>query len=347
MSPQLAADIFHLAIRSVAAPDFLLFDAREMNCSWLARLVLLAMLIVSGPAAAQLRYFGYVFGVSPIPGIAVDANAVERTAPYTNFVAFGTTLTDPGFVAQVQALAASRQLAIVNVAPVLWDFSRSPAPLLFDDWPSRWEEWASANASVLNSSNLLALRVFDEPFHLGIDMQGYEAVCARIKQTFPWVKVLLVEGTSTSAFLNSSNYHSGGGRLPNVDWLAVDAYSIHPASDPTFRDWLGTLKGYFPGRSWFYALDGFWDADHTAAFGYDLTVMAAIADEWYGVAAEDPDAVGLGVFLWQAEDQRWTVSRDFPQAVLDEHRRIGESIVSSSNLDDLVHNPSFETREVP
>ncbi|HEX5855847.1 MAG TPA: hypothetical protein VFZ57_09520, partial [Thermoanaerobaculia bacterium] len=89
-----------------------------MNSSWLARLVLLALLIMSGPAAAHLRYFGYVFGLSPIPGTAVDANAVERTAHYTNFVAFGTTLTDPGFVAQVQALAARKQLAIVNVAPV-------------------------------------------------------------------------------------------------------------------------------------------------------------------------------------------------------------------------------------
>ena len=283
---------------------------------------LVLLTLGAGPSAAQsLQYFGYAGTTSE--------DTLVTTSGYTNIVYFGAT-TGPEFIANMDRLTAHKQKALFNTAPVVWDFTFNP-PVLFSDWQARWDTWTTANSAALIPGRVLAIEPFDEPMNWGIDMKGYEAVCAYIKLTLPWVKILHVDGLSSSTKGNVDAYIRAGGTLPNVDWIALDAYCIHPGSDAEYLTFVALYKTAFPGRGWFYVVDGFWDATHVSALGPDINVMGPIAEEWYQLALTDPDAIGLGVFLWEGGDtQDWIQSKDFPASVLAAHREVGNSITHRS-----------------
>jgi hypothetical protein len=244
-------------------------------------------------------------------------------------------------------LAAHNQKAMLNIAPVFWTYKEAPIPgsdvwaysqVQYPDWKARWDTWIAANPTVFTPSRVLSVTPFDEPMNAGLNMKEYEAVCAYIKATLPWVKVMHVDGLSSAAKGNVATYIHDGGKLPNVDIIAIDAYCIHPTDNAEYLSFVSLYKDSFPGKQWFYILDGFWDANHVKAFGPDINVMATVAEEYYQVAESDPDAIGIGTFIWEGGDtSNWIQSSAFPTFVLIEHKSVGDRIISRPAVHHLIH----------
>jgi hypothetical protein len=297
-----------------------------VNPRGLRAIALLLAILGASTASAQLRYFGYHGGAN-------DDAALARTQGYTNF-AYIVAPERPSSLyvrERVKAMARHGVRAIIELEALLWCDPEGDGTVttLCADWSARWAAWKRRNAAVLSRGNVLGFAPFDEPFLSGVDMKGYEAVCRAVKRDFPWAKLIMVEGACTvegecngqpvDAF---GQYH---GTLPGIDWVGIDAYGIHPASDAMYQDALARLSARFPDRKRIYVLDGFWDASHLAV-APQVEAMGALAVEWYDVARADQDAVLLGVFAWGPYPPGTITSSAMPESVLREQEAVGRAI---------------------
>jgi hypothetical protein len=290
------------------------------NCSW----------------TSHLKYYGY-------SGSADETNnrGLNETKGFTNFSHIAAT-ADPANTTlrdRVAAMNARGIKATIDLGQLLWCGTNYRT--LCTDWQSRWNTWKTTNASILTSDKVLALVVRDEPFNYNVNMANYDAAAAFIKADATvgsWIKLWLLEAACVVANDNCGLYpnsHAWGnytGALPNIDWIGVDAYAIHPNTDPVFQEALSKVKSRYPSKPRLYIMDGYWDSAHTAAFG-SINSMKNVAREYYDVAHNDPGAILLGIFTWP-QMSGLTTSRDFPCFVLSEHRDIGREITlkTRSNL---------------
>jgi hypothetical protein len=298
-------------------------------------LTLLLGALLALPAAAQIQYFGYVGG-------ADDDASLAKTKGYTNFAHLGASdnLYDSFIVNRVNALSQRGMKATIDLGKVLWcDYDASGLYRdLCWDWSQRWTTWKAQNASILTSSKVIALVVRDEPFNYNVNMYDFEVAAARVKADLPWVKIWMVEaacvvyGDSCGWFPGAGAFARYTGTLPNIDWVGLDNYAIHPATDWTLNQARSRMKTKFPGKKWLYVMDGWWDYGnaHGAAFSPNgLPYMATIAREWYDYARADADAVILGVFIWPTFGEG-AGSMDLPCNVLAEHASIGRAITGKT-----------------
>jgi hypothetical protein len=269
----------------------------------------------------HLQYYGYVGGAD------YDL-ALSQTNGYTNFAQISTTANpmDTFVRDRVTALAQKGSKAVIALDLVLWcDYDGNGSyRYLCGDWLSRWTQWKNTNASILTASKVLAFSIRDEPFHHQVLMDRFETASAQVKADLPWAKLYVVDGaceivdngcgsTPTGSF---NAYH---GTLPNIDWIGVDDYAIHPATDPTFQYAVSLMKMRFPTKQWLYILDGWWSDAYPAAFG-SQDQMGAVALEWYNVAHADFSSVLLGVFGWD------TYSKSYPCSALSQQVAIGREV---------------------
>ena len=302
----------------------------------MSKLVLAALLLaalLSPPASAQLQYFGYV-------GAGDDDVSLGKTKAYTNFAHIGTSdyLYDSFITSRVNALSQRGMKATIDLGKVLWcDYDGTfQYRYLCSDWLQRWTTWKNYNASVLTSSKVIAMTVRDEPFNYDVNMSDFEMAAARIKADLPWVKLWMVKAACVVASDNCGWFPGAGafarytGTLPNIDWIGLDNYSIHPATDPTLQTARNKMRTKFPGKKWLYVADGWWNDDHASAFYPNgQSYMSTIAREWYDYARADANAVLLGVFIWPTFAEG-TGSVDFPCNVLQEHAAIGRTITGKT-----------------
>jgi hypothetical protein len=282
---------------------------------------LISLLTASAALANQLQWFGYVAGV--------DQDVwLDGTRSYANW---GWVVTDASpsstlTTDRVNALAQRNMKGIIELGSLLWS-PEGDYRGLYLDYATRWQTWKNANASVLNSTKVLAFLVRDEPFHNQVDIHSFEIASQMVRHDFPWAKLILIEAARDVACADDpgcwfNQYSSATGTF---DWIGADKYAIHPSTDTEFQNAVAILKQTYPGRKTLYAADGWWESAHADAFLAPISVMRDVMTEWYGVASADPDAVLLGVFLF-APVAGWTTCRDFPPSVLEEQTRIGRLI---------------------
>jgi hypothetical protein len=267
----------------------------------------------------SLLWFGYAAG-------AEDDVSLTGTDSYANW---GEVITDSvagstWATQRINALAAHNMKAVVELGQLLW---RPPYGQLYSNFQTRWNTWKAANASVLNSTNVIAFIIRDEPFWSGVDIASYQAAAAMVKADFPWAKILLLEAAVAVADPNpGSNFNQAWQQITTVDWVGVNRYAINPASDATFQTAVAKIKQRYPGRKMVYVADGYWDSEHATQFlGANVNYMGDVMRQWYDVARADPDAIMLAVFIWNPLSGA-TSSRQFPPSVLYEHTRVGRAI---------------------
>jgi hypothetical protein len=305
-------------------------------CVSLAMAVLLGALF-SLPASAQLQYFGYV-------GNGDDDASLNKTYAYTNFAHLSTAdnPTDPFVRTRVAAIAQKGLKVTIDLGRVLWcnydfdgDGNGDGYRQLCYDFVTRWNTWKQSNASILTSDKVLAFAILDEPFARAADMQQYEYAAGMVKAAFPWAKIWMVEAACIieGTCGDATPFYNYAGSLPNIDWLGLDAYGIHPSTDPTFLNARARLKARFPGKKWLYIMDAYWAPDlHGPALG-SVSAMGLVAREWYNVARADSDAVLLGGFLWADTlgDTPGSIgAKSFSCDVLAEHVAIGRAITGKA-----------------
>ncbi len=271
----------------------------------------------------HLLYYGYV-------GSADTDAGLNRTFGYTNFAHISSTVNpaDPVMSTRVNALVQKGSKAVIDLGLLLWCNRPGEQEVwrtLCVDWQSRWNTWKSTNAGILSPDKVIAFSIRDEPFNYDVSMTQFEQAAARVKGDLPWAKLYVTEADCVivrddcGAFPHSGAFNRYQGTLPNIDWIGVDDYAIHPATDPTYRAAVSRMKAKFPTKQWLYVMDGWWSDTHQARFGSQAN-MGAIAREWYNVARNDFSAVLLGIFGWDY------YSKNYPCSALLEHVAIGREL---------------------
>jgi hypothetical protein len=229
---------------------------------------------------------------------------------------------------RIDTLAAHSQMALVELGPLLWKDTTKlgePSRVLYTDYRQRWDAWRIRNSAVLNSGRVIGFQIADEPHHNRINMAAWDTAATMVKQTFPWAAIVMIEA---SVAVDRADKWDIAAVVKTVDWVGLDQYAIHPATDALFLRARDKVRLRYPGKRWVYVGDGWYGGGHVAA-GLTLTDgmngMGQIMREWYEVAAADPAAILLGVFIWPTFNEG-TGSRDFPPAVLAAHTEVGRAV---------------------
>lgn len=292
-------------------------------------------------AATGVQWFGYVDSLR-----ASDTYVLNGTESYANW---GWFATDSGQYSRAVTTAINRlsqrgMRTVIDMGLLLWcgEGYRTLCP----GWKTRLANWRQANYTALTSGNVLAISVRDEPFVLRVNIAQVDSASREVKALFPSAKILLIEAADEVASDDPNSWWNlYRSRLTVADWIALDKYAIHPATDPVFRKAMSRMKAQFPGRRTAYAADGWWAKDrrHELAFGTtDRSVMAGIMREWYDVAMADPDAIMIGVFQWNSWFEG-TGSRDLPRVVTQEQTTLGRTITGRTRANNYAPIGKIET----
>lgn len=269
----------------------------------------LAIILVAGTlfpitALAQqsqqpIKYFGYV-------GPDND-EALNQVSSYTNFSyvagSYGVPITT-----QVTAIKNHGMRAIIDLGDVLW--CRDDPNNGYGAWHLcsesrgdqsyivRWNAWTSMNSAVLNSSNILAFSIITEQTLRTIPVADIQAATSLVKQRYPDIPTMAVDSAPE---VWSAYYGGYGGAFSfpsNLDWVGVFQYYIRPNLDFQFKDSIRILKSRKQSSQRIvYVMDGFYSDAH-AGIAPTIYEMDRIAQEWYLLASQDPEAILLGVFIW-------------------------------------------------
>jgi len=285
------------------------------------RWLFVAMILMAGslfPTTAltqqsqqPIKYFGYL-------GPDND-EALNQVSSYTNFSYIGSSYDAP-ITAQVTAIKNHGMRAVIDLGGVLWcpddpnngfgtyhlcSESRGDVGYI-----TRWNTWTSMNSSVLNSSNILAFSIITEQTIRAIPVTDIQTATSLVKQRYPDIPTMAIDSAPE---VEAAGYGGTFSFPSNLDWVGVFQYYIRPNVNFNFKDSINILKSRKQsGQRIVYVMDGFYSDLHTsiAPTIYD---MDKIAQEWYLIASQDPEAILLGVFIWP----------DVP----------GENITGSANFD--------------
>lgn len=319
--------------------------------STIALMILLAGLIASpGIAQGHLQYFGYSGGADTDPDLTetysftnISVTAPACQGPVNPPYVCGNCVSLTPVASTIGAMAAKSVKAIVGLSDVLFckTGSAPSAPwALRSDYVTSWQNFLAANQSVLDASHVASFYIVDEPVINGISASDLAKATTLVKNSFPTIPASTVEGYPTIGSLT----------IPaNMDWIGIDEYGIaYPATDPNYQGPLATLKSKLaPGQKIIYVMDGYW---YQGKNGWTESQQSCVASRWYSLAAADPNAVLLAVFIWPSSTQPATCttdssqfcgSADLPQVVRDLQIAAGVAVTGKAPVFTMF------TRQVP
>jgi hypothetical protein len=295
-----------------------------------------SLTLVSGialQAQGHLQYFGY-------SGARSEAD-LTQTYSYTNITAFhsdctisnecGNCGTNPSVVNDLNAAGAKNVKVVLGLSQVL--FCRDPMTnswRLRPDYTTSWNNFRTANASVLDATHLASFYIMDEPTWNGVTFSELNAATSLVKGAYPSIPTSMVEAYPVVDKL----------MIPStMDWIGFDQYYLSdPATDKGYQATLSTLKLKLTmSQKLIYVMDGFFDSSHV---GWTPSQLSCVASRWYSLAANDPTAVLLATFLWPTSGSL-TGTVDLPQSVRDLHAVAGGNITGKSLVETII------TRQVP
>lgn len=270
----------------------------------------------------QIQYFGYVGGS--------DQEMIDGVKSYANWGWFATD-ADPYSTAAtstINRLAAAGMKTIIDMGGLLW--CGEGQTVLCPGWKDRLNSWRSANYNALYSGNVIAISVRDEPFALRANIVHVDSASQEVKRLFPAPAILLIDGADAVADADPNSWFNlYRHQLTVADWLALDKYYMYPDTSTALTTAMARMKTQWPNRRTAYAADGWWQryGAHAAGLGTnDTTVMATVMRKWYDIAAADPAAILVGVFIWGDIPTEGFGSRNLPRRVVEEQMNIGRAI---------------------
>lgn len=278
----------------------------------------------------SLAWFGYA-----------DEDRVDAAASLTgteSYANWGQVITDSfpsstHATTRIDALALRGQMALVELGPVFWNQTVVPHRL-HTNWQARFNTWRTANSRVLTQSRVIAFLIGDAPHHNGMSVAQWDSAAALVKQTFPWAKVVLIDGAASVADANPASGWNQAPTIQNVDWVGLSIYGIRPDTSSVYQTARQKMKARYPGKRWVYVGDGYFGDPHRAS-GFTLDSMGVVMKRWYDVAAADPDAILMGVFIWPSFGEG-VGSKDFSPAVLAVHTQVGRAITRRARRNDYL-----------
>jgi len=280
-------------------------------------LILVLAPAVTATADSRLQYFGFSGGCD-------SESFVQETAPFSNLCVIDiqdARLLDHEWVAKMMV----REIRlVVGTHGTFYEQVEAPPGQesegfdLRADFPQRWQEAIAGKESALHAL-AACFYVADEPNWTGISRSELAAAHEEIKRSMPRAKTV----TSFNWMLDIAWFENQ--EVP-TDAVAYHQYSVSdPGVDPDYQANVAIVKSHAPGKDFLYVLDSWWTSAEHGQGGLAPEDMAEVARNYYQMASEDPDAVGLVGFHWPSFVDG-TGARDLPGDVKWLYWSIGSEI---------------------
>ena len=186
------------------------------------------------------------------------------------------------------------------------------------DFRERWQDAIAGKEAALDALAEF-FYVADEPNWNGISRSELESANLEIKHSLPHART----ATSFNHLLDVAWFE--GMEVP-TDAVAYHQYGVlDPRVDPDFQENVLLIKSYAPGKDFLYVMDSWWSDTVHGTAGLAPADMAAVAENYYQMAQEDTDAVGMVGFYWPSFGEG-TGARDLPAEVKWTYWSIGSRI---------------------
>jgi len=274
---------------------------------WSAPLVELVLFLGLGLAAdaaasSHLRYFGFSGGCD-------TETLLQETAPLSNICVIDIQddrLLDRAWVAKMMVRDVRLVVGTHDAFYEPVEVPGRPRPE-FDlraDFRQRWQDAIAGKEAALEALAEF-FYVADEPNWNGISRTELEDAHLEIKRSMPGARTV----TSFNRMLDISWFE--GWDVP-TDAVAYHHYGVlDPRVDPDFQANVMLIKSYAPGKEFIYVMDSWWTAALHGDAGLAPADMAQVAENYYDMALDDPDAVGIVGFYWPSFSEG-TGARDLP-----------------------------------
>lgn len=277
-----------------------------------------------------LKYFGYALidcGYDDPSDTDPKTNYVSEVAAFTNLGQMCIYQPTDNIVSRLNLMSQNAMQAMLSVQSIF--FAGSPDSstgsglrfTLHPDYKARWATFIKTNNLGQHLPKLAAFYVADEPVWNGISYLDLKAASDTIKASFPTIVTALVEAPPGLANLQVPT---------SIDVVGFDHYAVpNPETDLNFQHELALLKSKrsAPWQKIMLVMDAQWLPFYGTA-GYPETYMASVATSYYNIANADPDVIAMMGYTWPGgmDDPSQKGTRNLPQSVLDEHKRIGKLI---------------------
>jgi hypothetical protein len=278
-------------------------------------------------APAHLRYFGYYLVdalVDDKTDNVVKLSYIDEVSYFTNLNQLAIYEYTDSVVDRVNAMNNQSQKPFLSIENAFWyQDGRTTAPsqhnyTLRADYRARWNTFKANNASVLNASKIGCFYLFDEPVWNGVPFSELNSISQMIKSDFPSIPIMYVEAYKS---LNEM-------QIPTtVDWVGFDQYSIfNPSTNAGYRANLSLLKSKRTnGQKIFIVADTHWIPEYQSVFGKTTYDMGPVLQDYYNLAASEPDVIGILGYLWIGGFDGLGV-RNMPQSVIDLNIQLGRGV---------------------
>ena len=286
-------------------------------------------------APTHLKYFGYalvdVFWDDP-HDTTTTTNYIAEVDSFSNIAQLGVFDYTDTIISRTNLMNTHCVKPFLSIQSVCYYEVDTVAPsghhfILYPNFQARWNSFKTTNLSVLDSSKVAAFYIADEPVWNGISFSELDTVCQMIKNDFPTIPLMFVEGYPVldSLIIPTS-----------VDWVGFDRYEIFdPAASTLFLNDLDTLKSKLstPNQSIFLVIDDQWLPFYGLA-GFTPDTIRYMVQNYYNLAASDTSIIGLIGYLWAGglDDPGQLGVRDMPQSVIDKNVEIGMMIKANNSL---------------
>lgn len=291
--------------------------------------------LIAQPAPAHLKYFGYYFvdveyDDNPNDGIVFN-NYTSEVSSFTNLNQMAAYFPSQNLVARINSMNAQCTKPFLAFQDMFYNRIDNNAPsgnhyVLYPDYQARWNEFKAVNGSVLNASKIGAFYMIDEPKWNNVSYDDLNNVSQMIKADYPDIPILLIEAYPQVAYIQVPT---------SVDWLGFDRYFMfNPSTNTSYLQNLADLKlrRSTPNQKIFIVMDNNWIPAYGVA-GQTAEKMDIVAQDYYNLAASDPEIVGLLAWVWpnRVDAPSQVGARSLPQNVKNKNIEIGTKIKANNS----------------
>lgn len=280
-------------------------------------------------APAHLNYFGYV-AIDCLYDDPLDAssitNYISEVDTFSNLAHMCSYSETDDIVDRVNLMNSKCVQPLLHIENLFYSYIDTNAPSgynldLLPDFSSRWNTFKTINSSVLNSSNIGAFYIVDEPYWNGLTLSDLDTVFNMVKNDFPDIPILLVEGYTAISNLE----------IPIAsDWIGFDMYGVFdPSTDPIYLANLDTIKAARnANQKIFLIIDDQWFPEYQTYLGWSQDTMATVVENYYTLAVADTSIVGLIGYIWPGglDSPSHRGVRNLTPAVINKNVEIGSMI---------------------
>jgi hypothetical protein len=280
----------------------------------------------------HLAYFGFAgidCGWDDPHDSEIKTNYLDEVAAFTNVAQLCVYSPDDVLDERLEKFRRANIKAILHVEAILFEHSpdanvsSGSKATLREDAEERWYRFFAHNENLLNSENIAAIYVMDEPVWNGVSVDEFSSALSIIKSTLPNIPTVSIEAYPVLEEI----------MIPKtLDWVGFDNYdSVDPAND---KEWLTDLETVLerrsrPDQKIVIVASTQWLPYYASDAGIQAQDMKQVFESYYQVATQTPETIALIGYIWPGglDHPDQLGARNLPFDVQQRLIQIGQAII--------------------